>query len=239
MLVEHKAVESHIMTADLVSTISANLAAIDDSINKMATHTGTNHPKPKLIAVSKVQPDERIDAALDAGVRVFGENRVQEAQGRWGDRKPKHPDLELHLIGGLQTNKAADAVALFDVIHSVDREKLARKLGAEMEKQGRNLPVYLQVNTGREEQKSGALVEDLPKLLKASRDAGLEVVGLMCIPPVDDDPSLHFALLKKFAKELGLPRLSMGMSGDYALAASMGATDIRVGTAIFGERDYS
>jgi len=226
------------MTTDPVSTIQANLASIDDTINKMMEHTGTNYPAPRLIAVSKVQPDDRIEAALATGHRIYGENKVQEATMRWAHRREMFPDLELHLIGGLQTNKSAEAVALFDIIHSVDRPKLARTLAKEMIKQDRQLPVYLQVNTGREEQKSGCLVEGLPELLSCCRELGLNVIGLMCIPPAGDDPSLHFALLKKLAKEYSLPKLSMGMSSDYALAASMGATDIRVGTAIFGERDY-
>ncbi|MFC3053646.1 YggS family pyridoxal phosphate-dependent enzyme [Kordiimonas pumila] len=226
------------MTTDLVSTIKANLAEIDSNIRKMAVHTGTKHPAPKLIAVSKVQPDDRVEAALNAGHRVYGENRVQEAESRWKERRKAYPDLELHLIGGLQTNKAAEAVALFDYIHSVDRPKLVKALATEMKKQEKFLPVYIQVNTGREDQKSGCLQEDIASLLGLCTENGLTVLGLMCIPPVDDDPSLHFALLRKLALKHGLKHLSMGMSGDYALAASMGATDIRVGTAVFGARDY-
>ena len=223
------------MTAD----IAANIQAIKDDIRHMCDHADVAENQPRLIAVSKVQPIEKVRAALGSGQRVFGENRVQEASERWGTLKPEFPDVELHLIGSLQTNKAADAVALFDVIQSVDRPKLARALATEMDKQGRKLPVYLQVNTGREDQKGGAMVEDLPALLAECRSLGLNVVGLMCIPTAEDDPTLHFGLLKKFAKRLGLERLSMGMSGDYALAAVMGATDIRVGTAIFGARDYT
>lgn len=227
------------MTADMKSTIAANLSMIDDEIGKMCKHVGREKANPRLIAVSKVQPKERVIAALEAGHRIFGENRVQEAQERWLDLKSDHADLELHLIGSLQTNKAAEAVTLFDVIQSVDRPKLAKFLAREMEAQDRKLPIYIQVNTGKEEQKSGCLIEDLPDLLKLCNELKLDVQGLMCIPPAADDPSLHFALLKKFAKQHGLSGLSMGMSGDYALAASMGATDIRVGTAIFGERNYS
>lgn len=218
--------------------IAANIDAVRNEITRMCAHADVPENQPELIAVSKVQPLEKVRAALDAGHRLFGENRVQEAEERWGTLKPEYDGVILHLIGSLQTNKAADAVALFDVIQSVDRIKLARALAKEMEKQGRNIPIYLQVNTGREEQKGGVLKEDLVDLHAECKSLGLKVVGLMCIPPVGDDPSLHFALLKKFAKELGLERLSMGMSGDYALAAAMGATDIRVGTAIFGERDY-
>ncbi len=219
--------------------IKANIDAVKKEITRMCKHVGVDENQPRLVAVSKVQPIERVRAALEAGHRVFGENRVQEAEERWGILKPEYPDVELHLIGSLQTNKAANAVALFDVIQSVDRLKLAKALASEMDKQGRHLPVYLQVNTGREAQKGGAMAEDLEGLLKDCRDLGLNVVGLMCIPPVGDDPTLHFGLLKKFAKRLGLERLSMGMSSDYALAAAMGASDIRVGTAIFGARDYS
>lgn len=226
------------MTADLKSTIAENLSAIDDEIGRMCKHIGVEQAKPRLIAVSKVQPKERVVAALEAGQRVFGENRVQEAQERWADLKEEYDDIELHLIGSLQTNKAADAVALFDVIQSVDRPKLAKFLAREMETQGRYLPIYIQINTGKEDQKGGCMVEDLPDLLKLCTELKLDVQGLMCIPPAEDDPSLHFALLKKFAEHHGLKGLSMGMSSDYALAAGMGATDIRVGTAIFGERDY-
>ncbi|NVJ71290.1 MAG: YggS family pyridoxal phosphate-dependent enzyme [Alphaproteobacteria bacterium] len=223
----------------MMPDIKANIDAVRKEITRMCKHVGVEENQPRLIAVSKVQPIERVRAALDAGHRVFGENRVQEAEERWGELKPEYEGVELHLIGSLQTNKAANAVALFDVIQSVDRVKLAKALAREMDKQDRHLPVYLQVNTGREEQKGGAMVEDLEGLLKDCRDLGLNVVGLMCIPPAGDDPTLHFGLLKKFAKRLGLEKLSMGMSGDYALAAAMGATDIRVGTAIFGARDYS
>ncbi len=216
--------------------IAANIAQIQKEIDRMCKHAGVKPTKPKLIAVSKVQPKERVLAALEAGQRCFGENRVQEAETRWNGLKKDYPNLELHLIGSLQTNKAANAVALFDVIQSVDREKLAKALAKEMEQQNKHLPVYLQVNTGKEPQKGGCLAEDLPALLACCKSLNLQVDGLMCIPPAGDDPSLHFALLKKLAKRYGLKRLSMGMSGDYALAAAMGATDIRVGTAIFGAR---
>lgn len=223
----------------MLPDIAANIDAVRHEITRMCAHADVPENQPELIAVSKVQPLEKVRAALDAGHRVFGENRVQEAAERWGTLKPEYDGVILHLIGSLQTNKAADAVALFDVIQSVDRIKLARALAREMEKQGKSLPIYLQVNTGREDQKGGVLKEDLATLYAECKTLGLNVVGLMCIPPVGDDPSLHFALLKKFAKELGLERLSMGMSGDYALAAAMGATDVRVGTAIFGARDYA
>ncbi len=223
------------MTAD----IGKNIEQIDQEIARMCSHAGVPKVAPRLIAVSKVQPEERVRTALEAGHRSFGENRVQEAQGRWTGLKSEYPDVQLSLIGSLQTNKVSQAIDLFDEIQSVDRIKLARALAGEMQKQGKNIPLYLQVNTGAEPQKGGVMTVDLPELHQACKDLGLMVVGLMCIPPADDDPSLHFALLKKLAKREGLQGLSMGMSSDYALAAAMGATDIRVGTAVFGERDYN
>ena len=174
---------------------------------------------------------------LDAGQRVFGENRVQEAQAHWADRRAKFPDLELRLIGPLQTNKAEDAVALFDVIETLDREKLARALGKAIEKVGRAPRVFIQVNTGEEPQKAGVLPDGLAHLLNISVDeCDLDVQGLMCIPPVDEPAGPHFALLAKLASRHGLKSLSMGMSSDYALAAQFGATHVRVGTALFGAR---
>jgi pyridoxal phosphate enzyme (YggS family) len=226
------------MSDTLQSQITQNIKAIRRDISDMCEHVGVPKCSPNLIAVSKVQPKDRVVAALEAGHRVFGENRLQEAEERWDELKPDYDDLELHLIGGLQTNKVGKAVALFDVIQTVDRIKLAKKLAGEMASQDRQLPVYLQVNTGKEDQKGGCLPQELPALVAASKEAGLNVVGLMCIPPKGEDPTLHFGLLKKLAKRHGLEKLSMGMSGDFALAAVMGATDIRVGTAIFGERDY-
>ena len=194
-------------------------------------------PAPCLVAVSKTQPDEKIEAMLDAGQRVFGENRVQEAQAHWADRRAKLPDLELRLIGPLQTNKAEDAVALFDVIETLDREKLARALGKAIEKVGRAPRVFIQVNTGEEPQKAGVLPDGLAHLLNISVDeCDLDVQGLMCIPPVDEPAGPHFALLAKLASRHGLKSLSMGMSSDYALAAQFGATHVRVGTALFGAR---
>lgn len=219
-------------------TIVDNITKVHAEIARMCDHAGVKTANPRLLAVSKVQPKERVIAALEAGQRDYGENRVQEAEGRWTDLKQLYPDVKLHLIGSLQTNKAAKAIELFDEIQSVDRIKLAKVLAKEMAAQNKHLPIYLQVNTGAEEQKGGVMVGDLKALLDACRTLGLKVLGLMCIPPAGDDPSLHFALLKKLAKQHGLERLSMGMSSDYALAAAMGATDIRVGTAIFGERDY-
>lgn len=217
-------------------SIEKNLAAISDDI-RMAAHDFAREPGDvTLIAVSKKQPDSRIDEALAAGQRVFGENRVQEAQIRWAERRKIYPDLFLHLIGPLQTNKAADAVALFDVIETLDRPKLVGVLAKEMEKQDRWLPCFIQVNTGEEDQKAGVLPADLPELLFMARDAGLSVEGLMCIPPVDDASGVHFSFLKTLADKHGLAKLSMGMSADYKQAIAAGAHYVRVGSAVFGER---
>lgn len=216
-----------------------NINMVRAEITRMCEHAGVSRANPRVLAVSKVQPKEQVIEALEAGQIDFGENRVQEAEERWTDLKQQYPHIKLHLIGSLQTNKAAKAVELFDEIQSVDRVKLAKALAKEMTAQNKHLPIYLQVNTGAEAQKGGVLVDDLGVLIEACKSLGLDVRGLMCIPPAGDDPSLHFALLKKLAKQHGLERLSMGMSGDYALAAAMGATDVRIGTAIFGERDYS
>lgn len=220
-------------------TIAENIAAIHDRIGKTCAEYGCDPSRVHLIAVSKKQDERRIEAALAAGHRVYGENRVQEAQERWGARREKYDDLELHLIGPLQTNKVKDAVALFDVIHTVDREKLARKLADEMAAQGRDLPCFIQVNTGMEEQKSGIAPDAVPDFIEyCYGECGMDVRGLMCIPPLDDPPALHFALLKKLADENNLKELSMGMSADYELALPLGATHIRVGTGVFGEREY-
>lgn len=220
-------------------TIAENIAAIYDRIEKTCAEYGCDPSRVHLIAVSKKQDERRIEAALAAGHRVYGENRVQEAQERWGARCKKYDDLELHLIGPLQTNKVKDAVALFDVIHTVDREKLARKLADEMAAQGRDLPCFIQVNTGMEEQKSGIVPAAVPDFIEyCYGECGMDIRGLMCIPPLDDPPALHFALLKKLADENNLKELSMGMSADYELALPLGATYIRVGTGVFGEREY-
>jgi PLP dependent protein len=174
---------------------------------------------------------------IEAGQRVFGENRVQEAQGKWPALKQDFADIELHLIGPLQSNKAREAVALFDVIESVDREKIARELAKEMDKQGKRPRLYVQVNTGLEDQKAGIDPKDTVAFVERCRtEHGLEIEGLMCIPPLDENPGPHFALLEKLAREAGVEKLSMGMSGDYELAIAFGATSVRVGSAIFGER---
>ena len=192
--------------------------------------------KTTLVAVSKQQPDERIVAALQAGQRVFGENRVQEALTRWAAQREQYPDLALHLIGPLQTNKVRDAVALFDVIETVDRPDLVEALQKECEKQDKWPQLFIQVNTGDEAQKSGVSVNGLDSLIDHAKKRGLDISGLMCIPPVDAPPALHFALLKKLAEQHDLKCLSMGMSGDFEKAIALGATHVRIGTGIFGAR---
>ncbi len=192
-----------------------------------------------LTAVTKTQPAEALEAALAAGQRVFGENRVQEAQAHWAGLRDSVPDLELRLIGPLQTNKAADAVALFDVIETLDRPKLADALAAAADKAGRPVRVLVQVNTGAEPQKAGVLPEEADALVAHARGKGLTVEGLMCIPPAEEAAGPHFALLRKIARRNGLGRLSMGMSGDYETAIRFGATHLRVGSALFGERNRS
>ena len=217
--------------------IAANLSMVTRLID-IASERAERADRPRLVAVSKRQPDDRINAALDAGHRVFGENRVQEAQQRWSERRATHDDLRLHLIGALQTNKAAEAVALFDVIEVIDRPKLARALAAEMQKANRQLDCYIQVNTGEEAQKSGVMPDDLDTLLDICRgECRLRITGLMCIPPVEEEPAMHFALLRSMAERHGLAELSMGMSGDFEDAIALGATSVRVGSAIFGARD--
>ncbi|MBL6606256.1 MAG: YggS family pyridoxal phosphate-dependent enzyme [Alphaproteobacteria bacterium] len=213
------------------------LAEIQSKLGKAAKLADRNMSEIALIAVSKQQPDARIDSALEAGLRIFGENRVQEAQGRWQPRRLLFPDLELHLIGPLQSNKAGDAVALFDVIHTLDRPKIARALKIEMDKQNRQLPCFIQVNTGDEPQKAGIAPTEVPEFYRLCRsEIGLDILGLMCIPPIDEEAAMHFALLKTLVDKLSLPKLSMGMSGDYEEAIAFGATHIRVGSALFGAR---
>ncbi len=198
---------------------------------------GRDAAEVTLVAISKVQPLERVEAVLEAGHRVFGENRVQEAASKWPDFRERFQGVELHLVGPLQTNKVGQAVGLFDVIQSVDREKLARKLAAEFGKQGRVLPCYVQVNTGAEPQKAGILPDDADAFIAACRgEYELPLEGLMAIPPVDEPPESHFALLREIAERNGLKGLSMGMSADFETAIAMGATVVRVGSAVFGER---
>ena len=191
-----------------------------------------------LVAVSKQQPPEKIQAALDQGLRVFGENRVQEAYAHWAQHKAADPTIKLHLIGPLQSNKVGDAVALFDVIHTVDRPKIAAALAREMQARQKQLPCFIQVNTGGEAQKAGVGFAELPAFYKhCAEDLGLNIIGLMCIPPADEPAAPHFRKLKTYGEALGLKNFSMGMSGDYSEALTCGATHIRLGSAIFGKRD--
>ncbi|MGB2439105.1 MAG: YggS family pyridoxal phosphate-dependent enzyme [Candidatus Puniceispirillaceae bacterium] len=226
--------KTHSVIANNLDSIRYKIAAAEQAYK---IQTGLDRPIT-LVAVSKRQPDDRIDAALAAGQSVFGENRVQEAQGRWMPRRDRHADLTLHLIGPLQTNKVADAVALFDVIEVVDRPKLAKALGNEMIRQNRQLECYIQVNTGKEAQKSGIAPEDADDFIAYCRDeARLNITGLMCIPPVDEEAAMHFALLQTIAKRNDLSILSMGMSDDFEEAIAFGATAVRLGSAVFGARD--
>ena len=219
-----------------MSQVAENIVQLMREIEKSAQCVGRFSSDVQLVAVSKRQPAAKIAEALEAGQRCFGENKVQEALEHWQGLKADYADLSLHLIGPLQTNKVKDAVALFDVIETVDRPKLVKELASEMKKQNRFLPCFVQVNTGAEDQKAGVAVEDLSDLLQLCGDEGLEVTGLMCIPPVDEPAALHFALLSKLAKRHGLENLSMGMSGDFEKAIALGATYIRIGTALFGSR---
>jgi pyridoxal phosphate enzyme (YggS family) len=211
--------------AEIKSRIAA---ACEDAGRKASTVT--------LVAVSKTQPTGKIEDLLASGHRTFGENRVQEAEEKFPGLRGKYPDLSLHFIGHLQTNKAKDAVRIFDVIETIDRPELAEALKHEMDKQKRNLPCFIQVNTGDEEQKGGSAIKDLPALYNKCKELNLTITGLMCIPPVNDIPDLHFALLHKLATELGLKNISMGMSADFEAALRYGATHVRIGSALFGER---
>ena len=217
---------------------AARLAEVEAEIAAAAAEAGRNPADVHLIAVSKTFGAEEIEPVLAAGHRHFGENRVQEAKGKWPELKERYPEIALHLIGPLQSNKTKEAVELFDAIHSIDRPKIARAIADEMAKQGRQLQLFVQVNTGEEPQKAGVLPVELPGLLALCRDElGLKIDGLMCIPPVEEEPAIHFAFLAKLAAENGLSGLSMGMSDDFATAVAFGATHVRVGSAIFGRRD--
>ena len=219
------------------SDLASAHAAILDRIAQAAKAAGRPADSVTLIAVSKLQPDDRVEAMLATGQRVFGENRVQEAQARWGERRARFADLRLRLIGPLQSNKASDAVALFDAIESLDRPKLAAALADAAQKRGRIPEILVQVNTGEESQKSGVPPLEADAFIKAARETyGLPVTGLMCIPPADEEPTMHFALLAKIAARNGLAQLSMGMSDDFETAIRFGATHVRVGSALFGAR---
>ena len=217
-------------SVEQLETVRATIAAA-------AAEAKRDRHSVTLVAVSKTFEPADIRPVIEAGQRVFGENRVQEAQGKWPALKQEFPDIELHLIGPLQSNKAKEAVALFDVIETVDREKIATELAKETVKQGKALKFYVQVNTGAEPQKAGIAPQETLAFVERCRSVhGLTIEGLMCIPPVDENPGPHFALLAKLAAEAGVSKLSMGMSGDYALAIAFGATSVRVGSAIFGSR---
>ena len=216
---------------------AANLARVREKLNVALCEAGRAPGDARLVAVSKTQPPETIRRALEAGHRVFGENRLQEAAEKWPPLKSAYREVELHLIGPLQSNKAGAAVALFDVIQSVDREKIARALATEIQSQGRAPRLLVQVNTGEEPQKAGVAPPDADAFIAACReDFRLDIEGLMCIPPADEGPAAHFALLEKIARRNNLQTLSMGMSADYEIAAQLGATLVRVGTEIFGPR---
>ena len=220
-----------------MSAGAERLAEVRQHIAAAARAAGRDPASVTLVAVSKTHGAERVRELLEAGQRVFGENRVQEAEEKFPALKAAYPDLELHLIGPLQTNKAREAVALFDVIQSVDRERLAATLAKEMARAGRRPDCYVQVNTGEEPQKAGVLPGDVDAFVASCRDTHkLPIVGLMCIPPLDEEPALHFALLAKMAARNGLAKISMGMSADYETAIRLGATHVRVGTALFGAR---
>ena len=217
--------------------IGANLAAVRGRIASAARAAGRSADAVTLVAVSKTHPAAAVRAALQAGQRVFGENRVQEALAKFPGLRAEFPDLVLHMIGPLQTNKARDAVAHCDVIETVDRPRLAAALAREMERSGRKLPCYVEVNTGEEPQKAGVLPDAADAFIRDCRDRlGLRIEGLMCIPPEGEEPALHFALLREIARRNGLDALSMGMSADFETAIRFGATHVRVGTAVFGAR---
>ncbi|MEE4212290.1 MAG: YggS family pyridoxal phosphate-dependent enzyme [Parvularcula sp.] len=216
----------------------SKVEGVNHLIAKAAEEAERDPAKVTLVAVSKTFDAETITPFLEAGHRVFGENRVQEAAAKWPQLRQRFSDIELHLIGPLQSNKAADAVAVFDVIESVDREKIARVLSEEMQRQNRQLPVFIQVNTGEEDQKAGVPPSEAAAFARRCREThGLNVVGLMAIPPLEDHPAPHFALLSQLAAKAGLPQLSMGMSADYEAAVQLGATHVRVGSGLFGARD--
>lgn len=216
-----------------------NLARIHERIERAAARAGRSSGDIELIAVSKTFETSAIVPVIEAGQRRFGENRVQEARAKWPALRETYPDLELHLIGPLQSNKAKEAVALFDVIHTIDRPRIARVVAGEMAAQGRALTLFVQVNIGSEPQKAGVAPEETEPFIRQCREEfGLDITGLMCIPPFDEPPEPHFRRLAELASKLGLNELSMGMSADFEAATRCGATHIRVGSAIFGDRDY-
>lgn len=226
------------MTIEPKIDVAENLAKVLDQIQSSMELTQKPKRLTSLVAVSKTQSIEKIEIALKAGHRIFGENRIQEAMSKWMGLKTKYLNTELHLIGPLQTNKVKEAVALFDVIETVDRSKLAIEIKKEIVKQGVNIRCYVQVNTGEEEQKAGILPAEAENFVNYCQDTiGLTIEGLMCIPPVNEEPALHFSLLKAMGERLGISTLSMGMSDDFETAIQFGATHVRIGSSIFGKRD--
>ena len=215
------------------------LSVINLKIKQAEKSAGRAIGSTQLIAVSKVQPNERVSNVLDLGHKVFGENKVQEAEGKWPEFRENFSNVKVHLIGPLQSNKVKQAVELFDAIHTIDRLKLAQKLSNEIQTQGKAPEMFIQINTGEEEQKSGIPPRDADQFIQDCLSLDLPIKGLMVIPPVNEEPSLHFGLLRKIAQRNGLTGLSMGMSSDFESAIAMGATHIRVGSAIFGKRNYS
>ena len=223
--------------ASALAEIPARLRLVEQEIALAARAAERDPASVKLVAVTKTVPPDVIEQAIGAGQLVFGENRVQEAHSKWPALRERHPDIELHLIGPLQSNKVRETVALFDVIETVDRPKLARALADEMARTEKRPRLFVQVNTGEEPQKAGVAPAEADAFVALCRDdLGLTIEGLMCIPPYDDEPAMHFALLAKIAARIGIKELSMGMSGDFARAIQFGATYVRIGTAIFGSR---
>ncbi len=218
------------------SSAAERLSSVREAIAGAARVAGRSADDVRLIAVSKTHDADAIAPLIAAGQRVFGENRVQETAAKWPALIERTADIELHLVGQLQSNKADEAVALFDAIHSVDRSSLVAALGRAMDKAGRRPDCFVQVNIGQEPQKGGCAIADVPVLLAEARAAGLPIVGLMCVPPADVEAAPYFALLRKLADDQGVARLSMGMSGDFETAVMLGATDVRVGSALFGAR---
>ena len=219
------------------NTETERLASVTARIAAAARAAGREPASVNLVAVTKTFGAEHITPVLDAGHRLFGENRVQEAKAKWPALRERYPDIELHLIGPLQSNKAKEAVALFDAIHTIDRPKIAQAIAEEMAKQGRRLKLFIEVNTGEEPQKAGVMPKEAAGLLRLCREElKLDIAGLMCIPPQDEEAAVHFAFLAKLARELGLAHLSMGMSADFETAIAFGATYVRVGSQIFGTR---
>ena len=219
-----------------MDSAASRLAAVNERIAHACKIAGRDAEEVTLVAVSKTHDSVSIKRLIEVGQRVFGENRVQEAQAKWPALREEHPGIELHLVGTLQSNKADDAVALFDCMHSLDRPSLVTALAKAMDKAGRQVPCFVQVDIGEEPQKGGCAIAELPVLLDQARAAGIPLAGLMCVPPLGIEPAPFFALLDKLARDNGLEGRSMGMSGDYATAIMLGATHVRVGTALFGER---